>query len=475
MDHLKCNLGLTAEQELALSCDQEGVTVWFTGLSGAGKTTVAKTVEEILKKEGFRVDRLDGDIVRMHFTHDLGFSREDRDENIRRNSYVASLLTKNGVITLCSFISPYHKAREEARKLIGNFVEVYVNAPLDVCRARDVKGLYAKAESGEISHLTGVTDPYESPKNPEIELHTHRETVEESALKVISYLKKNDYIRSGYADLHMHTTASDGTSEPSLVVKNAKAAGLSTIAITDHDTVNGLEDAKRTGTELNIEVIPGIELSSLDGEKEVHILGYFIDPYNPQLVDLTEMLEKDRRNRAVVMVKKLNDIGVDISIDRVKELAGGDVIGRPHVARAMQEKGIVRELKEAFSPLYIGRGGKAYVERHKLTPKEAINIIKEAGGIPVLAHPGYLSDGTSVLEEALQKYVAWGLQGIEVFYSFHNLSQINNYLDIALKYNLLITGGSDNHGNEERALGSVRLPYKYIRALKKAKGETMHQ
>ncbi|NLB43475.1 MAG: adenylyl-sulfate kinase [Clostridiales bacterium] len=466
---LEYNRGSSAEQDLPGGCGQEGVTIWFTGLSGAGKTTVAKAIEKVLISEGFRVDRLDGDIVREHFTHDLGFSKEDRDQNIRRNSFVASLLTRNGMITLCSFISPYHKAREEARKLIGNFIEVYVNAPLEVCKARDVKGLYARAESGEISHLTGITDPYEPPQNPEIELRTDRETIEESAAKVVSYLKKNDYIWSGYADLHLHTTASDGTIEPGQVVKDAKAAGFSAIAITDHDTLNGVQDAFRACAEVNMEVIPGIELSALDGEKEIHILGYCINPDNAKLTDLTARLEEHRSNRAIEMVLKLNDMGVDISIDRVKELAAGDVIGRPHIARAMQEKGLIREIKEAFSSEYIGRGGKAYVERYELTPDAAIKIIIEAGGIPVLAHPGYLSDRTSIFEETIQKYIGYGLQGIEVYYSCHTLSQINYYLDIAIKYDLLITGGSDSHGNKEPILGSVRLPYKYVRALKKAK------
>jgi bifunctional enzyme CysN/CysC len=470
--YLTSNSGPAAHQERSGCCGQQGITVWFTGLSGAGKTTVAETIKAILTKEGCRVDRLDGDIVREYFTRDLGYSRKDRDENIRRSSYAASLLTRNGVITLCSFISPYRKAREEARKLIGNFIEVYVNAPLEVCRARDVKGLYARAESGEIAKLTGIADPYEPPKNPEIELRTDRETIEESALKVISYLKTNGYIWSGYADLHLHTTASDGTFEPGLAVKNAKAAGLTAIAITDHDTVSGLKDAVRAGAKLGMEVIPGIELSALDGEKEIHILGYFIDPANPQLTDLIAKLEQSRENRAIEMVKKLNGIGVDISIDRVKELAGGDVIGRPHIARAMQEKGMIHEIKEAFSSEYIGRSGKAYVERYELTPKAAIRIIQEAGGIAVLAHPGYLSDRSSILEETIQKYIPCGLQGIEVYYSCHTLSQINTYLDIAHKYNLLITGGSDNHGAQAPMLGCVRLPYNYLKALQKAKCQT---
>lgn len=173
---------------------QKGVTVWFTGLSGAGKTTVAKEIEKILKARGVYVQRLDGDIVRQHLTRDLGFSKEDRDENISRNSFVAKLLTQNDIITLCSFISPYREARQKAREIIGEFIEVYVNAPLEVCEERDVKGLYAKARAGEIDNFTGISDPYEPPENPDLELRTDKETVEESALKVISYLEEKGYI-----------------------------------------------------------------------------------------------------------------------------------------------------------------------------------------------------------------------------------------------------------------------------------------
>lgn len=168
----------------------KGVTLWFTGLSGSGKTTVALEVEKRLRQRGCRVERLDGDVVREHLTRDLGFSRADRDENIRRNSFVAALLTRNGIITLCCFISPYRKARQAARELIGDFVEVYVNAPLEVCEQRDVKSLYAKARNGEIPEFTGVSDPYEAPETPEIELRTDVETVEQSAEKVIAHLEQ---------------------------------------------------------------------------------------------------------------------------------------------------------------------------------------------------------------------------------------------------------------------------------------------
>lgn len=173
---------------------QQGITLWFTGLSGSGKTTIALAVERRSKELGLRVERLDGDLVREYLTRDLGFSKDDRDENIRRVSFVASLLTRHGVIVLCSFISPYRKARREARDLIGNFAEIYVNAPLVVCEERDVKGLYKKARAGDIPEFTGVSDPYEEPEAPDLELRTDQLTVEECAEGVIKYLSEQGYL-----------------------------------------------------------------------------------------------------------------------------------------------------------------------------------------------------------------------------------------------------------------------------------------
>jgi ATP sulfurylase/adenylyl-sulfate kinase len=176
---------------------QTGVTVWFTGLSGAGKTTIAQKVEEILKKRGLAVERLDGDTVRQGLTRDLGFSREDRDKNIERVTFVAKLLTRNNVIVLASFISPYKEARERSRREIGNFLLVYVTAPMETLLARDVKGLYRKAMAGEIQNFTGVNDPYEVPENPDLVCDTDRESVLESAGKVLNLLVERGYIEPG--------------------------------------------------------------------------------------------------------------------------------------------------------------------------------------------------------------------------------------------------------------------------------------
>lgn len=174
--------------------DQRGVAVWFTGFSGAGKSTIAEALTDKLKSYGCQLEVLDGDEVREHLTKDLGFSKEDRDTNIRRIGFVAKLLVRNGVIVLVPVISPYRSIREEMRANIKDFVEVFVNAPLSVCEARDVKGLYKKAREGEIKQFTGIDDPYEPPNNPEVECRTDLEELDESVGKIFSKLKELGYI-----------------------------------------------------------------------------------------------------------------------------------------------------------------------------------------------------------------------------------------------------------------------------------------
>ena len=167
-----------------------GFTLWFTGLSGAGKTTIAQIVEKTLRARGLRVEVLDGDVVRTHLSKGLGFSREDRDTNIRRIAFVANLLTRNGVAVIVAAISPYRAIRDEARTMIGRFVEVFVSAPLEECVRRDVKGLYKKAMAGEIPSFTGVSDPYEEPLAPELVVDTTKESPEDSARRVMATLER---------------------------------------------------------------------------------------------------------------------------------------------------------------------------------------------------------------------------------------------------------------------------------------------
>jgi adenylyl-sulfate kinase len=172
----------------------QGFTIWFTGLSGAGKSTIAGLLEQELRSRGRLVEVLDGDVVRTHLSKGLGFSRADRDTNILRIGWVCEVLSRNGVVAIAAAISPYRDARDQVRARIDKFVEVFVDCPIDACIERDVKGLYRKALSGEIKEFTGVSDPYEAPLNPEITVHTDRETPAESAARIIAYLEQTGLI-----------------------------------------------------------------------------------------------------------------------------------------------------------------------------------------------------------------------------------------------------------------------------------------
>jgi len=187
-----------------------GFTIWFTGLSGAGKSTLSEAIERRLKQHGYKVEILDGDIVRTHLSKGLGFSREDRDTNIKRIGFVCSLLTRNDVICISAAISPYREAREWARKEIKNFVEVYVKCPIDVCRKRDVKGLYKLVDEGKITGFTGIDDPYEEPENPEVIIETDKETQEESVAHILARLVELGYLEPKI--LHDFEKAHDATS-----------------------------------------------------------------------------------------------------------------------------------------------------------------------------------------------------------------------------------------------------------------------
>lgn len=187
--------------------EHKGFTIWFTGLSGAGKTTLAREVEKRLRARGMKVEVLDGDVVRQNLSKGLGFSKEDRDTNIRRIGFVCKLLTRNNVVAIAAAISPYRDIRDEVRREIGNFVEVYVECPLEVLVERDVKGLYKKALAGEITNFTGVNDPYEPPLNPEVVVHSDRETIEESVEKIMRKLKELDYLPPAPEDVYSEEEA----------------------------------------------------------------------------------------------------------------------------------------------------------------------------------------------------------------------------------------------------------------------------
>ena len=270
-----------------------------------------------------------------------------------------------------------------------------------------------------------------------------------------------------FADLHLHSTASDGSDPPAEVVRRAAAAGFVAMALADHDTMDGVPEAAAAAAQIGMELIPGVEYSTLDGEREIHMLGYGLDANDPTLRAELARLRAGRFDRGRGIVEKLNEMGVAISWERVQEIAGDENVGRPHVARAMQEAGYIREIKEAFTAEWIANGGRAYVERVKITPEESIAQIRSAGGVAVLAHPGrFRSDDDTIGDDVIDRYIAAGLEGIEVFYSRHTPAMEAHYRAIADRHGLVMTGGSDDHGsNAEPLLGRIQLPDEYVTRL----------
>jgi len=273
-------------------------------------------------------------------------------------------------------------------------------------------------------------------------------------------------------DLHTHSTASDGSLRPGEVVRLAKEAGLKALALTDHDTTDGLAEAIAAGEKLGVEVIPGVEISAQFTDDTMHILGYFIDFASGQLAKRLEVLKQARKERNPKIVAKLNALGLHVSMEQVERLSGGGQVGRPHIARALMELGYVSTMQQAFD-IYLKNGGKAYVAKYRFPPKEALDMIREAGGVPVLAHPFTLGMGSAaVLKEVLLDLQAKGLAGIEIFYADHSPEQEAMYLKLARELGLLITGGSDFHGlnKPEITLGNIRsrnrLTYDLVTALK---------
>ena len=258
-------------------------------------------------------------------------------------------------------------------------------------------------------------------------------------------------------DLHLHSTASDGRLSPVDVVRQAAERELSVIAITDHDSVDGVPPALIAARDFPwLTVIPGVEINTDVPQGEGHVLGYFIDCTNRELQSTLERLRNSRHKRAQGMIAKLNNLGVHIDWERVREIAGTGSIGRPHIAQAMLEKGYITSLKEAFSN-YISRGGPAYVEREKMTPVEAVELVLKASGLPVLAHPLTINS----LETRIIELKAAGLVGIEAYYDGYTVDEISNLVSLAEKYGLITTGGSDFHGLDaasDTVIGGVDVP-----------------
>ncbi|MDQ7843614.1 MAG: PHP domain-containing protein [Armatimonadota bacterium] len=263
-------------------------------------------------------------------------------------------------------------------------------------------------------------------------------------------------------DLHTHTTVSDGLLAPEAVVQAAAEAGVAVLAVADHDTTDGVDPALEAGRRSGVEVIPAVEINTDVDASEVHVLGYFIDHHLPWFQQFLMRLRDGRVNRAARMVEKLNALGIPIRFERVRAIAGG-AVGRPHVARALVESGAVKTTEEAFEK-YIGRSGPAYVERMKLSPQEAVAIILRAGGIPVLAHPGW-----GVRDEMIAELAGAGLEGLEVYYPDHTPAMVAHYLDVAARHRLLVTGGTDFHGGDlatKVAIGSQYVPPEAVDRLK---------
>lgn len=262
-----------------------------------------------------------------------------------------------------------------------------------------------------------------------------------------------------FADLHVHTRASDGGMLAEEVVRRAREVGLAAIGIVDHDSVNGIEAAFEAGKKCEVEVIPGVELSTYLDDSELHILGYFIDWRDERFRAMLQNFQEVRLNRAKQMVERLRGLGLDISYEDVLVEAGDGVVGRPHVARALTKRGYVESTDRAFE-LYIDAGGPAYVDKYRLPSAEAIEMIRQIGGVPVLAHPLY-----GFREEMLPELLKQGLGGIEVYHSKHDIFATRRFEDLARRHNLLVTGGSDSHGLDV-PIGTVRVPYKLVEKLK---------
>jgi predicted metal-dependent phosphoesterase TrpH len=265
------------------------------------------------------------------------------------------------------------------------------------------------------------------------------------------------------ADLHIHSTASDGKLTPADIVREAAGRGLSFIALADHDSIDGITSAQAAASAFpGLKVIPGVEISTDVPQGEVHILGYFIDYNDPEFNAALDRFKKSRLQRGQKMVAKLEKLGIHIDWQRVMEIAGTSTIGRPHIAQAMLEKGYITSFKQAFSE-YLGHNRPAYVEREKMTPQEAAGLIIKAEGLPVLAHPLTLPDPEAMTKELK----AGGLVGIEAYYNGYTPEEISRLLALAHRYELIATGGSDYHGldSTETAIGGADVPIEAVEQL----------
>ncbi|MBF7083053.1 PHP domain-containing protein [Desulfallas sp. Bu1-1] len=266
-----------------------------------------------------------------------------------------------------------------------------------------------------------------------------------------------------FADLHVHTSASDGSSTPEEVVQMAARNKLRCIAITDHDTMDGINAAHAVAERRGVDILNGVELSTECDGLEVHILGYCVDPGDHELQEHLKIFQNARLNRAKKIINKLRNLGLVISLEKVLELAGPGSVGRPHIARALLAEGQVNSIAEAFE-LYIGVGKPAYEPRFKYHPVQMVKLIRSVGGVPVLAHPG-ITCGESLIMTLIEE----GLQGLEVYHPKHTPEMEKYYLNLCHEYGLVVTGGSDFHGvgvTGHGRLGEAVVPYKVVVELR---------
>lgn len=269
------------------------------------------------------------------------------------------------------------------------------------------------------------------------------------------------------ADLHIHTVASDGSYRPEEAVKIAKKMKISAVAICDHDSVEGIEPALEAGKLYRVKVIPAVEMCYEEGPAGVHIVGYFIDWRNATLREALREIQQGRFRRIRDIVDRLSEIGIEITLaDVLAEAAEGSVLTRPHVAKAMMKRGYVKSESEAFEK-YLVYGRPAYVNRYQLPLGEIMRLIRNSGGVPVLAHPKYQN-----AIEFVPYLVELGLKGIEVYHPDHTQKEVAKFKKIAKKYGLIEVGGSDAHG-ADRPIGTLTVPYEVVEKLEKAKPETV--
>ena len=271
-------------------------------------------------------------------------------------------------------------------------------------------------------------------------------------------------------DLHMHSSLSDGRFSPAEIVRKSAEAGLTIMALTDHDNVDGVAPAlEEAGNFPHLKLIPGVEISTDTPYGEVHMLGYFIDVTHPELLAVLQKMRDSRQERARKMVTRLADLGLAVDWQRVREIAGGGSIGRPHIARALLEKGHVASIQEAFTG-YLAWGGRAYTEWPKINPSEAIELILRAGGLPVLAHPLFIREP----EHLLSRLKRSGLTGLEVYYKASTDEDIRWLTRLADRFDLIATGGSDFHGLDdgpETPIGGADVPLEAAVQLMALAGE----